>query len=195
MIRWFRALSPVQLQLLGYAAIACVLCSLIALGGGIWIGKEWAEGRAAQAQTKTLQRDLTAAMDAVRQAQGAAATISRDVEDASTRLNQFSKGLSDDVERNRRAASVASNQLEVALARNRSLAATPVDADILQAWNRANAGDPAGTSGAGGADRGDRGRPARAVPGQPPARDRRDAGRADAQSPGRGGDLPRLPER
>jgi biopolymer transport protein ExbB/TolQ len=173
MIRWFRALSPVQMQLLGYAAAACALCSFLALGSGIWIGKEWAEGRAAQAQTKTLERDLTAAMDAVRKAQGAAAAISRDMEAASTRLNQFSKGLADDVERNRRTASVASAQLEAALARNRSLAATAVDADLLQAWNLANAGDPAGAAGADGATAGDRPRPAGAMPGQPAARDGR----------------------
>lgn len=190
-----RSLSPVNLQLLGYAAIACVLALASGFGGGLWVGMEWEQGRAAQRDAKAYASEVAALSAAVISAQGATAQISRDVQDAGLRLNTYSKGLSNDVERNRRTATAASGMLEAALASNRDLAAVVADADFMQAWNRANAGDSGGAAGADGAAPVGGGRPDGGLPAVPAAGTRPVDRGAEPKPPAERGDLPRLPRR
>ena len=190
-----RSLSPVQFQLLGYAAIACVLALAAGFGGGLWVGKEWEQGRAAQRTAKAYATEVAALSAAVISAQGAAAQISRDVQDAGLRLNTYSKGLSNDVERNRRTATAASGMLEAALASNRDLAAVVADADFMQAWNRANAGDSGSAAGTDGAAAPGGRRPDGGVPAVPATGTRPVDRGTESKPPAERRDLPRLPRR
>jgi hypothetical protein len=190
-----RSLSPVNLQLLGYAAIACILALAAGFGSGLWAGMEWEQGRAAQRDAKAYASEVAALNAAVISAQGAAAQISRDVQDAGIRLNTYSKGLSNDVERNRRTATAASGMLEAALASNRDLAAVVADADFMQAWNRANAGDSGSVAGADSAASAAGRRPDGGVPAIPATGTRPVDRGAEPKPPAERGDLPRLPRR
>jgi len=168
--------AALKTKLIAYAALAVIAASAVAFllgaAGGVWVGIEWQQGRQAQRETASLAADLAAAQRAVASAQSAAVQISRDVEVASARLNQHSKGLSDDFDRNRRNARAASALLEDALVQNHALATVVADAHFLRAWNRANAGDTAGGAGADRAAEGDGRIPSGALPARAPRSDR-----------------------
>jgi hypothetical protein len=177
---------------LAYAGIACVLCLVFGLAAGLWAGNEWQQGRQAQREVKTIRAEVADALGAVREAQAATVQISRDAEHASASLNAASKGLSDDLERNRLTAAAASQQLERAIARDPDAAGCRATAEFMQAWNAANRGDPAGRDGAGESAPADRPAPDGAVPGRAPAGRRSEPRGAGAQPSDGHLDLSRL---
>lgn len=170
-----------------YGLLLLALLIVVIALGGIWVGKQWATGAQAiqeRAEQKQYIQDLADEIDRL-QVFGAGMAIN--YADAVERLGEISQQQEDDREANRKHFRTQRAALEHLLRKRPDLGVERAGTDVLQHWNRSNAGPAAGATPAGAAVE-----PDAAVPGAAAGAER-PVGNAVGQS--RSGDraVPRLP--
>lgn len=161
--------------------------------GGFFAGREWQAGQQASAELARTAADLAALRQQTSEFSAAIALVGTDLNTASARLGRISEEYQDDLHDQAIAAADRQRQLDAALAQRRDLADVHVGADLLHAWNAANAGgDTGAAAGAGQPAAAARPGPDRAVPEPATGHGRRGTG-ADRQPRQQRHAVPRLP--
>lgn len=172
------------------ALVALTLATLVLFAGGTWVGHRWAAGSQAIEQRKGLERELIQLQAATKTLQTHAAQATANYYRATQRLNH----IADLQERDREAQrqfNLQQQQELAALLRNRpDLRNGRAGTDVLQHWNRSNAGAGAAAPAAAAPDPSDaQGR----MPGAS-ERSQRPLGNPPGQPRPGGRAVPRLPQ-
>ena len=165
---WFPFPSvPVVAQAYLYKvlAIAVVLSIAIAGSSGFWAGKEWAEGRAAQQEVKTLAAEIEQGHKALGEYRTAVADGATHLVSASRALEISATHYAEERDDALARFDAATTTLQAKLDRRADLAGCLFGPDILRDINAARSGSPTGSpAGAAQPAAGPRRRPAAAVP-------------------------------
>lgn len=179
-------LTPrMQLAVWGIAAIAVMIVAGVL--AGLWAGNRWAEGQHAIERNRELHataKRLTGQIEKLHQ-HSADAVLAYD--QAAQRLDLIAQEQERDRETNRRFREGVRADLEQVLEARPDLRGLRLGTDVLQHWNRGNAG-PTATPAAAGDSR----QPAAAVPAAAPGRRRQGLDAAGQPRPGDRA-VPRLP--
>ncbi|MBH1874327.1 hypothetical protein I5W30_08815 [Stenotrophomonas maltophilia] len=175
-----------------FVTLLLALCLAVAalLGVGFAAGHRWATGSTAIEQRQALERQLHQLQEAAKTLQTQSAQATVNYYRATQRLNHIAELQEQDRE-NQRQFNLQQQQALAALLRARpDLRTGHAGADVLQHWNRSNAGAAASASTARPADAGNtQGR----MPGAASSQGRSLGDPAGESRPGRGA-VPRLPQ-
>jgi hypothetical protein len=162
-----------QAYLLKALLIAVLVTGALGAGGGFWAGKEWAEGRAAQREVKTLAAEIGRGNQALGEYRSAIADGTSRMSSATRALQlsaiTYAEGRDDALTQ----FNAAATDLQSRLDRRLDLAGCVFGPDVLRDINAARAGRPAvGAAGVAQPATGPGSRAPAAVPRTPAARER-----------------------
>ena len=75
---------------IAFALAACVVCSLLGFGAGVWAGIEWQQGRQAQVENKDLKADVEGLLQAAVDLRQRGVDIAQDFRTAHRRMEAIS---------------------------------------------------------------------------------------------------------
>ncbi|KAF1692746.1 hypothetical protein CSC62_14015 [Pseudoxanthomonas jiangsuensis] len=183
------ALAPAKAQLLPWVLGGIVLAILAAAGAGLWAGNRWAAGQHAIEESRELRATAQQQATRITELRELATDATLAYDQAAQRLDLITEQLEKDRESNRAHREAMRADLARLLAARPDLRDGRAGDDVLQHWNRSNAGQP--TAGAAAADSAE---PAAAVPDAAGGTGRSLGNPAGEPRPG-GRAVPRLQER